>query len=202
MLSYRRIKICVFFVDETTCCVRRAFILRPCSVCSLSGNMDFYSLAAAHRKDAGRGENSSAPLVVSWSLSWEESLVLEWTSEKEMVIHEWEKSYSGGDLYWESFEDIPIYIIRSVIAASLLLCYVIRRCATKWLDGCWNVGELIWKSESKKIPTNKNPSRTYKRAIQKISEQKPSLEHCDFLQRTLWDRYIFLSHRRIYKPKG
>ena len=55
------------FIDETTCCVRRAFILRPCSVCSLSGNMDFYSLAAAHRKDAGigRGENSSAPLVVS-----------------------------------------------------------------------------------------------------------------------------------------
>ena len=63
----RRIKMCAFFVDETTCCVRRAFILRPCSVCSLSGNMDFYSLAAAHRKDAGigRGENSSAPLVVS-----------------------------------------------------------------------------------------------------------------------------------------
>ena len=67
MLSDRGIKICAFFVDEITWCVRRAFILRPCSVCSLSGNMDFYSLAAAHRKDAGigRGENSSAPLVVS-----------------------------------------------------------------------------------------------------------------------------------------
>ena len=56
MLSDRGIKMCAFFVDETTCCVRRAFILRPCSVCSLSGNMDFYSLAAAHRKDAGIGE--------------------------------------------------------------------------------------------------------------------------------------------------
>ena len=155
---------------------------------------------------AERGENSSAPLVVSWSLSWEESLVLEWTSEKEMISCDtwvrkelFRRRFILGEFWRYSHPYNPqcYSCITFAVLCHQEMCYQMAW----WLLKCGWDDMKKWRIQEENILTNKNPSRTYKRAIQKILEQKPSLERCDLPQRTLWERYI-LNHRRIYKLKG